>query len=193
MQETPQSPNTIIPPPHEPEQPHRHRGSKLLLLWVPNEVDISRIDQAFLSPICCAMLQGGIDGWAAAKEHWASSPGELESDRPPTDNLMQELVELREAHPGSLLTPRQLEILKLVANGSRYKEIAKVIFVTERTVQREIRSIFNRLGANDAAHAVAEAYKQGIIEIIQTDPPHETEPTPALNWDMFEGRYTRPR
>ena len=74
------------------------------------------------------------------------------------------LAELRKAHRASLLTPRQVEILKLVASGSRYKAIASSVFVNERTVQRKIRSVFNRLVVvNDAAHAVSEAHKKGFI------------------------------
>ena len=80
-----------------------------------------------------------------------------------TGKLVRELAELRRVHRESLLTPRQVEILKLVAHGGRYKEIASWLFFSERTVQREIRKIFDQLGVNDAAHAVSEAYKRRLI------------------------------
>ncbi len=48
-------------------------------------------------------------------------------------------------------------------SGSHYKAVASEVFVKERTVQREIRSVYNRLGVNDAAHAVSEAYKKGLM------------------------------
>ena len=80
-----------------------------------------------------------------------------------TGKLVLELAELRRVHRGLLLTPRQVEILKLVANGGRYKEIASWLFLSERTVQRESRKIFDQLGVNDAAHAVSEAYKKRLI------------------------------
>ena len=41
--------------------------------------------------------------------------------------------------------------------------VAGALFVNERTVQREIRSVFNRLGVNDAPHTVSKAYKKGLI------------------------------
>jgi len=89
--------------------------------------------------------------------------GHLLIDPAITRGLARELTQLRQAHRALLLTPRHVEILKLVASGRRYKEIASTLFASERTVHREIRTIFDRLGVNDAAHAVSEAYKMGLI------------------------------
>ncbi len=89
--------------------------------------------------------------------------GHLLIDPSITRNLARELTQLRQAHRALLLTPRHVEILRLVARGRRYKEIATTLFASERTVHREIRTIFDRLGVNDAAHAVSEAYKMGLI------------------------------
>ncbi len=69
----------------------------------------------------------------------------------------------RRGHRRSLLTRRQVEILKLVASGTRYREIAARVFISEKTVNREMHNIFNRLGVNDVAHAVSEAYKSRLI------------------------------
>jgi DNA-binding NarL/FixJ family response regulator len=56
-----------------------------------------------------------------------------------------------------------MDILKLVSAGTRYKEIASTLFLSETSVNREMRNIFDRLGVNDAAHAVSEAYKTGLF------------------------------
>ncbi len=56
-----------------------------------------------------------------------------------------------------------MEILKPVASGSPYKAIASTVLVKERTPEGEIRNVFNRLGANDAAHTVSEAHAKGFI------------------------------
>ena len=80
-----------------------------------------------------------------------------------TTRLVRELSELRKGNSVSQLTPRQLEVLKLVAEGNRYKLIAVDLYVRERTVHREMQAIFDRLGVSDAAHAVSEAYMQRII------------------------------
>ena len=80
-----------------------------------------------------------------------------------TRGLIQRVSELCEAEGGSLLSPRQVEILRLVADGTRYSVIAEHLGISVTTVSREMRTIFNRLGANDAAHAVSEAYKRGLL------------------------------
>ena len=75
-----------------------------------------------------------------------------------TTSLIRELVDLRKAYRESLLSSRQLEILKLLAGGARTNEICSTLFISERTVYREIRKICDRLGAADVAHAVSEAH-----------------------------------
>lgn len=68
-----------------------------------------------------------------------------------------------DAPKDSPLTERQVNVLKLVANGVRYRKIASKLFVSEATVNREMRNIFNRLGVNDAMHAVSEAYLKHLL------------------------------
>lgn len=80
-----------------------------------------------------------------------------------TTTLMRSFSELRTKQRTSLLTPRQIEVIKMVANGSRYREIAKELSVSEKTVHREMRSILEQLEARDSAHAVAEAYKRRLL------------------------------
>ena len=89
--------------------------------------------------------------------------GQASLDPSLTRSMFKEMAQLRATHTESLLTDRQLKILRLVASGIRYKEIATDLFISETTVNREMRDIFNRLGVNDAAHAISEAYKKGLI------------------------------
>ena len=70
---------------------------------------------------------------------------------------------LRGWERATCLTDRQLEILQLVAGGVDRKGIARQVFVSETTVNRKMRNIFNRLGVNDAAHAVAEAHRRRLL------------------------------
>ena len=65
----------------------------------------------------------------------------------------------------SVLTPREVEVLRLVAGGNANKEIAVRLSLTEETVKAHIRSILGKLEANDRTHAVAIGVKRGIIEI----------------------------
>jgi DNA-binding NarL/FixJ family response regulator len=65
----------------------------------------------------------------------------------------------------SVLTPREIEVLRLVARGNANKEVAARLSLTEETVKAHIRSILGKLEANDRTHAVAIGVKRGIIEI----------------------------
>ena len=63
------------------------------------------------------------------------------------------------------LTPRELEILKLVGNGNANKEIAARLSISEDTVKSHMGNILEKLGANDRTHAVTIGLKRGIIEL----------------------------
>ena len=93
----------------------------------------------------------------------AASEGQMPIDPSVTGELVRELSNLRQAHRDSILTKRQMEILRLVALGSRYKEIARTLFVSESTINREMRKVYDGLGVKDAAHAVSEAWRRGFL------------------------------
>src|SRR5690348_15661999 len=63
------------------------------------------------------------------------------------------------------LTPREIDVLRLVAGGNANKEIAAQLSLTEETVKSHIRNILGKLGANDRTHAVAIGLKRGIIDL----------------------------
>ena len=70
------------------------------------------------------------------------------------------------AHAGEeTLTPREIDVLRLVAAGSANKEIAAQLSITEETVKSRVKNILLKLGANDRTHAVTTALKRGIIEL----------------------------
>jgi len=60
------------------------------------------------------------------------------------------------------LTPRELEVLALVAEGYSTKEIARALWITEETVRTHVRRLLTRLGARTRAQAVAIAYRDGL-------------------------------
>lgn len=68
-----------------------------------------------------------------------------------------------EAAPRRKVTPRELEVLELVADGHSTREIARRLWVTEETVKTHIRRLHDRLGARTRAHAVAIAFRAGIL------------------------------
>ena len=61
------------------------------------------------------------------------------------------------------LSPREFEIVRLIAAGMTNREIGAQLFLSETTVKREVSHIFDKLEARDRAEAVAEAYKRGLI------------------------------
>ena len=57
------------------------------------------------------------------------------------------------------LTPRELEVLRLVATGKSNKEICGVLFLSEKTIERHVSNIFSKLGVASRAAATAYAYE----------------------------------
>ena len=82
-----------------------------------------------------------------------------------TGGLVRKLAELNKTQRGTLLTARQMDVLRLVATGTRYRDIAESLSLSETSVNREMRNIFDRLGVNDAAHAVSEAHQRGLFKL----------------------------
>ena len=77
--------------------------------------------------------------------------------------LMQEM-RVR-AQPGRvLLTPREIQVLQLVAAGASAPEIAVQLFVTPATVRTHLKNTFEKLGVNDRASAVAEGMRRGLLD-----------------------------
>ena len=62
------------------------------------------------------------------------------------------------------LSPRELEVLQLVAEGRSAPEIGELLFVSAGTVKTHLKNIYGKLGARDRASAVAEALRRGLIE-----------------------------
>lgn len=62
-----------------------------------------------------------------------------------------------------VLPTRQLEILRLVAAGMPQAEIARRLHITTDTVKTHLRGLYQSMGATNAPHAVAIAYRLGIL------------------------------
>lgn len=74
-------------------------------------------------------------------------------------------AELAEYAADDALSPREIEVLRLIATGNSNKLIADQLSVGEATVKSHVTNILSKLGANDRTHAVTIGLKRGIIEL----------------------------
>lgn len=63
------------------------------------------------------------------------------------------------------LTERELDVLRLIADGNANKEIAARLYISDETVKSHITNILEKLCARDRTHAVTIALRRGIIEL----------------------------
>ncbi|MGW2031157.1 response regulator [Streptomyces sp. NPDC001811] len=69
-----------------------------------------------------------------------------------------------EEAPEQILTPREEEVLKLVAEGHSSKEIAELLFISVKTVQRHRANLLQKLGLRDRLELTRYAIRVGLIE-----------------------------
>ncbi|HYI93597.1 MAG TPA: response regulator transcription factor [Bryobacteraceae bacterium] len=74
-------------------------------------------------------------------------------------------AEIAEHATDDALTPREIDVLRLVAGGNANKEIASKLSLSEETVKSHVRNILAKLGAKDRTHAVTIGLKRGIIDV----------------------------
>ena len=89
-----------------------------------------------------------------------------------TENLERSLEELTRLQLGELpfqplaqqaLTGREMEVLRLLAQGLPKPQIGGVLGISPNTVKRHVTNIFNKLGVNDRAQAAVWAARQGLV------------------------------
>jgi DNA-binding NarL/FixJ family response regulator len=74
-------------------------------------------------------------------------------------------AELADHAADDTLTPREIEVLRLIAAGNANKLVADHLAITEETVKAHVKNILSKLDANDRTHAVTIGLKRGIIEL----------------------------
>lgn len=67
------------------------------------------------------------------------------------------------ARPAIALTDRELEIIRLIAGGSRPTDVARDLCLSLRTVRNHLANVYAKLGVQSAAQAVAEAFNRGLV------------------------------
>jgi len=66
--------------------------------------------------------------------------------------------------PGATLTPRERDVLRLLTEGFANKEIARRLFVSEKTVKTHVSSILQKLGVQDRTQAALAAVRQRMLD-----------------------------
>jgi two-component system, NarL family, response regulator len=74
-------------------------------------------------------------------------------------------VEIAEHAADDVLTPREIDVLRLIAEGNANKEIAGKLLLTEETVKGHVKNILAKLDVHDRTHAVTIGLKRGIIDL----------------------------
>jgi DNA-binding NarL/FixJ family response regulator len=73
--------------------------------------------------------------------------------------------EIAEHGTDDALTPREIDVLRLIAAGNSNKRVADKLSIAETSVKSHVENILSKLGANDRTHAVTIALKRRIIEL----------------------------
>jgi len=74
-------------------------------------------------------------------------------------------AELADFSGDEALTPREIEVLRLIAAGLANKEIAAQLSITEETVKSRVKNILMKLRANDRTHAAMIGLRRGILQL----------------------------
>ncbi|GAI67093.1 unnamed protein product [marine sediment metagenome] len=91
--------------------------------------------------------------------HQGRSPLNLSLSR----DQLTELVAPAESQQRAYLSERELAILRMIADGITTKEIANQLFLSQASIKRSVRLIFEKLGVRNRSEAVSEAYKRRLI------------------------------
>lgn len=89
---------------------------------------------------------------------------EVHQGRHSLDRDLQTRLTERASRPS--LTPREVQVTELIAQGMRNKEIAGALGISEETVQVHVKNLLAKLGVNDRTGAVRVALQRGIIHLV---------------------------
>jgi DNA-binding NarL/FixJ family response regulator len=95
----------------------------------------------------------------------AAHAGEIHLDAGIARRLTDSLRRGPTTDPGDELTPRELEILRLVARGSSNKEIAATLIISERTARTHVSNILIKLRLRSRTQAALWAVREGLVDV----------------------------
>lgn len=78
--------------------------------------------------------------------------------------MMEVATPPQERDPASELTPREMEVLHLIAEGRSNAEIAEELVITERTVKAHVSNLLSKLHLSDRTQAAVYAWREGLMD-----------------------------
>lgn len=76
----------------------------------------------------------------------------------------------RNSPPGAELTPREVEVLRLVASGLTNRQIAERLYISDETVKSHVGNLLSKLGLSHRTQAVVHALRRGILTLEELEP-----------------------
>lgn len=108
------------------------------------------------------LIDAGVDGCIAEGPSLAELPDAIRAVADGAKVFVRGDQSREDAAP-AVLTPRELEVLALVAVGHTNDEIGKSLFLATKTVERQVATTAAKLGAKNRAHAAALAVARGLV------------------------------
>jgi DNA-binding NarL/FixJ family response regulator len=119
--------------------------------------------QALKAGACGYVLKSGADR-DLIEACRAALRGETFLYPPTTRSLLQAWLDDPETGPGNELTPREEQVVKLVAESYTSDEIGRMLHITRRTVERHRENVLAKLGMRDRVQLTRYAIRQGLID-----------------------------
>jgi DNA-binding NarL/FixJ family response regulator len=141
----------------------REEGSSARVVFLTMHGDGDHVQRAYAAGASALVLK-----YAAFTELADAIRGAMASRRQPGPELQHTPnghCTRREGDLNTALTPRQREVLRLLAQGRRSKEIARALHISPRTVEFHKYCAMKRLGIKSMAELTQYAIKQGIVTI----------------------------
>lgn len=115
-------------------------------------------------------LQAGAQGYllkgASRQELLGAIRAAARGESPLPPSIAGRLINRLQAHTtGNDLSTRELDVLKLIAQGKRNREIAEDLFLSEKTIKAHVSSILRKLNAEDRTEAVTIGLRRGLISL----------------------------
>lgn len=87
----------------------------------------------------------------------------IDGGAPMSSKIAKMVVESFRKNPNSPLSPRETEVLELLAKGKSYSLIANDLFITKETAKSHIKNIYSKLQVNSKSEAIEKAHQEKLI------------------------------